>query len=48
MSNTLLVIVTLIYGGIALSSFFEGKPSMAIIFTGYAFANIGLLMADFK
>ena len=48
MSTTLLVIVTIIYGGIALSSFFEGKPSMAIIFSGYAFANIGLLMDDLK
>ena len=48
MSTTLLVIVTIIYGGIALSSFFEGKPSMAIIFSGYAFANIGLLMTDLK
>ena len=48
MSTTLLVIVTIIYGGIALSSFFEGKPSMAIIFAGYAFANLGFLMADLK
>ena len=48
MSTTLLVIVTLIYGGIALSSILEGKLSMAIIFSGYAFANLGLLMADLK
>ena len=48
MSTTLLVIVTIIYGGIALSSFFEGKLSMAIIIFGYAFANLGFLIADLK
>ena len=45
MSAWLLVIVTLIYASIAVSRMAAKDWNMAIVFAGYAMANIGLLGA---
>lgn len=45
MSGPLIAVVGLIYMGIAVDQFLKGNPSGAIVFTGYAFSNIGLWMA---
>lgn len=44
MSFGLLVIVTLIYAGIAIDSLIHGHGGQSIIFAGYSVANIGLLI----
>jgi len=43
MSVSLIAVVTLIYAGVAISLFFDGKPGMALAFAGYAVANVGLI-----
>jgi hypothetical protein len=43
MSAALIGIVTVIYAGVAISEYLKGDGGMAIVFTGYAFANIGLI-----
>lgn len=45
MSKALIILVTLIYLGVAVSYFFESNKGMALVFFGYALANCGLLMA---
>lgn len=45
MSFALLAIVTLIYASIAVSRAITKDWNMAIVFTGYALANVGLLGA---
>lgn len=45
LSNAILVAVTLAYGAIALASVWEGNFSKATVFSGYALANIGLIVA---
>jgi len=48
MSATLIGFVTLIYLGVAISEFINGRHGMAICFAGYSVANIGLVMAILK
>lgn len=46
MSGWLIGIVTVIYCGVAISFWFEGKPGMALTFLGYSVANVGLIWAS--
>ena len=48
MSAPLIAIVTVIYCGVAVSEFRAGHAGMCIVFLGYAFANVGLIMATLK
>jgi hypothetical protein len=43
MSASLIAIVTLIYLGVAISEWKAQRPGMAVVFLGYAFANLGLI-----
>lgn len=43
MSATLIAIVTLIYLGVALSEWRQDHAGMAVVFLGYALANLGLI-----
>ena len=43
MGLPLVVIVTLIYFGVGLGQFSDGRPGLGIMFIGYALANIGIL-----
>lgn len=45
MSGPLIVITGLIYAYIAIEQAIRGNASMAVVYTGYAFANVGLWMA---
>lgn len=43
MSVPLLGIVSLIYAGVAIDLFFDGKSAMALVFFAYSVANLGLI-----
>ncbi len=43
MSSTLIAIVTLIYLGVCASEWHSGNTAMALVFFGYAVANVGLI-----
>jgi len=43
MSGPLLAIVTLIYLGVAVAYWIDGRDGMAFVFVGYALANVGLI-----
>jgi hypothetical protein len=45
MSGWLVALTGAIYGYIAVEQGLKGNPSMAIVYFGYALANIGLYMA---
>lgn len=45
MSAPLIALVGVIYLYIAAESFLRGNSSLAIVFAGYAFSNVGLWMA---
>ena len=45
MSGWLIILVTVIYAGIAVEQLFKGNIPMAVVYAGYAFANIGLYLA---
>lgn len=45
MSGPLIIITGLIYAWIALEQGFKGNGSMAIVYAGYAFSNVGLYIA---
>ena len=46
MTSTLIWVVTVIYAFVALSYLIkDNNPGMAIAFTGYAIANLGLIYA---
>lgn len=42
MSSALIAVVGLIYSGIAIEQFVRGDPMLGVVFTGYAFSNVGL------
>ena len=48
MSSWLIALVTLIYIGVAISYWREGNTGMSIAFTGYAFANLGFIVAGVR
>ena len=43
MSGALLAIVSLIYLGVAVSYFANGRPGMGLCFVGYVVANVGII-----
>lgn len=45
MSGPLIIITGLIYAWIAIEQGFKGNSSMAMVYTGYAFSNVGLYLA---
>jgi hypothetical protein len=45
MSGGLLAIVTVMYLGVAADQFAKGQPWMALVWAGYAIANVGFLGA---
>lgn len=44
MSSTLLIIVTLIYLGVAINEIRQGNGAMCLVFGAYALANVGLIL----
>lgn len=46
MSNLLLAIVTVIYLGVAVGYWREGRREMALVFVAYALANCGLILEN--
>ena len=44
MSSTLIAFVGVVYAYIAFEQAMKGNPSMAVVFAGYAFSNIGLYL----
>lgn len=45
MSAALIGLVTVIYLGVAVSEFANGRHGMGLCFIGYTVANVGLIMA---
>jgi hypothetical protein len=45
MSSWLIILTGLIYGYVAIEQGTKGNTSMAVVYSGYAFSNIGLWMA---
>lgn len=45
MSSSLIAVSTLIYVWVAIDLYIHGKYGLSVAYAGYAFANIGLLMA---
>lgn len=45
MSGSLIIIVGIIYGYVAVEQYITGNIPMCIVWGGYAFANFGLWMA---
>jgi hypothetical protein len=43
-SNLFLAIVTVLYAGIAADQIVKAEYAMALVWTGYALANIGFLL----
>lgn len=48
MSGPLLAFVTLIYIGVAVGYWMDGRNGMAVVFAGYALANLGLIADGMK
>jgi hypothetical protein len=46
MTTNLIALVTVIYGATAASFLFDGKLGWAICFSGYALANVGIILAS--
>ena len=44
MSKPLIAFVGLIYLGVAVSEYRNGRPGIALMFVGYALANVGLVL----
>jgi hypothetical protein len=44
MSAPLIAFVGLVYLGVAVSEWHGGRPGMALVFVGYALANVGLVL----
>jgi hypothetical protein len=44
MSATLIIITGLIYAVVAADQLMKGSTDMAIVYSGYAFSNIGLYL----
>lgn len=44
MSSWLIALTGLIYAGVAVEQGFKGNVQMAIVYSGYAFSNIGLYL----
>ena len=42
MSGWLIILVTVIYAGIAVEQLFKGNIPMGVVYAGYSFSNLGL------
>lgn len=40
----LIILIGLVYFGIGIDQWFKGSPANFIVYTGYAFSNIGLFL----
>ena len=45
MSGWLVILTGLIYGYIAIEQGIKGNAPMAVVYSGYAFSNVGLYLA---
>jgi hypothetical protein len=48
MSAWLIIVTGLIYAYIAVEQAFKGNLSMAVVYSGYAFSNVGLYLLAAK
>lgn len=48
MSSNLIIITGLIYAYIALEQCFKGNAAMFVVYSGYAFSNVGLYLLASK
>lgn len=48
MSAWLIIVTGMIYAYIACEQLYKGNPYMAVIYSGYAFSNVGLYMLAAK
>ena len=48
MSSWLIILTGLIYAYIALEQSFKGNIPMAVVYSGYAFSNVGLYILTTK
>lgn len=48
MSAWLIILTGLIYAYISIEQAFKGNPYMAVVYSGYAFSNIGLYLLASK
>ena len=46
MSNALIAVVTLLYICVTIAAISEGSYGKAIVFAGYALANLGFILFD--
>lgn len=44
MSAPLIAVVTILYLGVAISLYLEGRTGMSLCFLGYCLANIGIII----
>jgi len=44
MSTGLVVLVMIIYAGVSINEALHGNPGACVMFAGYAFANIGIIL----
>ena len=44
MSSWLIIVTGLIYAYIAVEQLFKANPYMTVVYTGYAFSNVGLYL----
>jgi len=44
MSSWLIALVGLVYMGVAVEQYMKGNGNMTIVYSGYAFSNIGLYL----
>jgi hypothetical protein len=44
MSSWLIIVTGVIYAYIAVEQFLKGNSQMAIVYSGYAFSNVGLYL----
>jgi hypothetical protein len=48
MSSWLIIVTGLIYAYIGIEQLWKGNPYMAVVYTGYAFSNVGLYLLATK
>jgi len=44
-SNWLILITTVLYLGVSIASLYEGDKAKAVVFAGYALANLGFILS---
>lgn len=46
LSNAIILIVTLLYGGVTVAAIAERNYGRAVVFGGYTLANVGFILFD--